>query len=81
MYALYSNNIVMYVLYNNSIAIKHCCNNIGVMRSLYNNTMNQQTMILFSDLGTPDGFRHMDGFGSHTFKVRTFQIHSIMYNS
>ena len=28
-----------------------------------------QTMIVFSDLGTPDGYRHMNGFGSHTFKM------------
>ena len=27
-----------------------------------------QVTILFSDRGTPDGFRHMDGFGSHTYK-------------
>lgn len=27
-----------------------------------------QVMILFSDRGTPDGFRHMHGYGSHTFK-------------
>ncbi len=26
-----------------------------------------QVMRLFSNLGTPMGFRHMDGFGSHTF--------------
>ncbi|PHV71579.1 catalase [Sporanaerobium hydrogeniformans] len=26
-----------------------------------------QVMRLFSNLGTPKGFRHMDGFGSHTF--------------
>lgn len=26
-----------------------------------------QVMRLFSDLGTPKGHRHMDGFGSHTF--------------
>lgn len=26
-----------------------------------------QVMRLFSNLGTPDGFRHMNGFGSHTF--------------
>jgi catalase len=26
-------------------------------------------MRIFSDLGTPDGFRKMDGFGSHTFKL------------
>ena len=25
-----------------------------------------QVTILFSDRGTPDGYRHMDGFGSHT---------------
>lgn len=28
-----------------------------------------QVMILFSNAGTPYGFRHMDGFGSHTFKL------------
>ncbi|KAF1603073.1 UNVERIFIED_CONTAM: Catalase, partial [Eudyptes robustus] len=28
-----------------------------------------QFMFLFSDRGTPDGFRHMDGFGSHTYKL------------
>ncbi|MCA0452690.1 MAG: catalase [Chloroflexi bacterium] len=26
-----------------------------------------QVTILFSDRGTPDGYRHMDGFGSHTY--------------
>lgn len=26
-----------------------------------------QIMRVYSELGTPDGFRHMDGFGSHTF--------------
>jgi len=26
-----------------------------------------QVTMLFSDRGTPDGYRHMDGFGSHTF--------------
>ena len=26
-----------------------------------------QVTILFSDRGTPDGYRHMDGFSSHTF--------------
>jgi catalase len=25
--------------------------------------------MLFSDRGTPDGYRHMDGFGSHTFSM------------
>ncbi|HEY8706461.1 MAG TPA: catalase [Burkholderiaceae bacterium] len=28
-----------------------------------------QVTILLSDRGTPDGFRHMDGFGSHTFSL------------
>ncbi|KAJ1903941.1 catalase A, partial [Tieghemiomyces parasiticus] len=28
-----------------------------------------QVTILFSDRGTPDGFRHMHGYGSHTFKL------------
>lgn len=28
-----------------------------------------QVCFLFSDRGIPDGFRHMDGFGSHTFKM------------
>ncbi|XP_026681853.1 catalase-like, partial [Diaphorina citri] len=28
-----------------------------------------QTMILFSDRGIPDGYRHMNGYGSHTFKL------------
>lgn len=27
-----------------------------------------QVSFLFSDRGTPDGYRHMHGFGSHTFK-------------
>lgn len=27
-----------------------------------------QTTVLFSDRGTPDGYRHMNGYGSHTFK-------------
>ena len=27
-----------------------------------------QVTILFSDRGTPDGYRHMHGYGSHTFK-------------
>ncbi|WP_109095737.1 catalase [Azospirillum sp. TSH64] len=34
--------------------------------SLSPETMHQLT-ILFSDRGTPRGYRHMDGFGSHTF--------------
>nr|UCR60994.1 catalase [Aphelinus asychis] len=28
-----------------------------------------QVMILFSDRGIPDGHRHMNGYGSHTFKL------------
>ena len=28
-----------------------------------------QLLRVFSDLGTPDGYRHMDGFGSNTFKM------------
>lgn len=28
-----------------------------------------QVTILFSDRGTPDGYRHMHGFGSHTFSM------------
>jgi len=27
-----------------------------------------QVSVLFSDRGTPDGYRHMNGYGSHTFK-------------
>jgi catalase len=32
-----------------------------------------QVTILFSDRGTPDGYRHMDGFGSHTFSMLNAQ--------
>lgn len=28
-----------------------------------------QLSFLYSDRGTPDGFRHMNGYGSHTFKL------------
>jgi catalase len=28
-----------------------------------------QVTILFSDRGTPDGYRHMDGFGSHAYSL------------
>jgi catalase len=28
-----------------------------------------QISFVFSDRGTPDGFRHMNGYGSHTFKL------------
>lgn len=36
--------------------------------SLRPETVHQQS-ILFSDRGTPDGYRHMNGYGSHTFKT------------
>ena len=32
-----------------------------------------QVTILFSDRGTPDGYRHMDGFSSHTFSLINHQ--------
>jgi catalase len=28
-----------------------------------------QVSFLFSDRGTPFGYRHMNGYGSHTFKL------------
>jgi hypothetical protein len=28
-----------------------------------------QVLVIFSDLGTPDGYRYMNGFGSNTFKM------------
>lgn len=28
-----------------------------------------QTLFLFGDRGIPDGYRHMNGYGSHTFKI------------
>lgn len=41
-----------------------------------------QLMRLFSNLGTPDGFRHMDGFGSHTFMwyISPTDYHWIKYH-
>jgi catalase len=36
--------------------------------SLSPESLHQVTM-LFSDRGTPDGYRHMDGFSSHTFSL------------
>ena len=36
--------------------------------SLNPESLHQVTM-LFSDRGTPDGYRHMDGFGSHTYSM------------
>jgi catalase len=37
-------------------------------RSKAPESLHQVTM-LFSDRGTPDGYRHMHGFGSHTFSL------------
>ena len=34
----------------------------------YSPEAQHQIMILFSDRGTPVGFRHMNGYSSHTFK-------------
>lgn len=31
--------------------------------------LSPQVSFLFSDRGTPDGYRHMNGYGSHTFKM------------
>jgi len=28
-----------------------------------------QVMFLFGDRGIPNGYRHMNGYGSHTFKL------------
>lgn len=36
--------------------------------SLHPESLHEVT-ILFSDRGLPDGYRHMDGFGSHTFSM------------
>ncbi len=36
--------------------------------SLRPETLHQMSF-LFSDRGIPDGYRHMNGYGSHTFKV------------
>ncbi len=36
--------------------------------SLHPESLHQVT-ILFSDRGIPDGYRHLDGFGSHTFSM------------
>jgi catalase len=41
-------------------------------RSLSPESLHQVT-ILFSDRGTPDGYRHMHGFGSHTFSTLNAQ--------
>ncbi len=36
-----------------------------------------QVTMLFSDRGIPDGYRHMDGFGSHTFSMINAQGESV----
>ncbi|CAM9571808.1 unnamed protein product [Pylaiella littoralis] len=36
-----------------------------------------QVSFLFSDRGTPDGYRHMNGYGSHTFKNVNAQGHAV----
>ncbi|CAH1101052.1 unnamed protein product [Psylliodes chrysocephalus] len=44
--------------------------------SLRTETMHQN-LFLFSDRGIPDGYRHMNGYGSHTFKLvnKDGQVH------
>jgi catalase len=44
-----------------------CANMFWDFLSLTPESIHQVT-ILFSDRGTPDGYRHMNGYGSHTFK-------------
>jgi catalase len=41
-----------------------------------------QITILFSDRGTPDGFRHMNGFSSHTYKWvnEKGEVHYVKYH-
>jgi catalase len=41
-----------------------------------------QVTILFSDRGTPDGYRHMDGFGSHTYSLvnEAGQLHWVKWH-
>lgn len=36
-----------------------------------------QVMFLFSDRGIPDGYRHMNGYGSHTFKLVNAQNEAV----
>lgn len=36
-----------------------------------------QVMILFSDRGTPDGWRFMHGYGGHTFKLVNKEGHPV----
>jgi len=39
-------------------------------------------MILFSDRGTPYGYRHMNGYGSHSFKWvnEAGEVHYVKYH-
>ncbi|KAI8875123.1 catalase [Backusella circina FSU 941] len=46
----------------------HDKNSVWDFFSLVPESLHQVT-ILYSNHGTPDGFRHMHGFGSHTFKL------------
>jgi len=41
-----------------------------------------QVTILFSDRGTPNGFRHMDGFSSHSYKWvnEAGDVHFVKYH-
>lgn len=48
----------------------HGCNNLGYFN--LNGRVSicvPQVSFLFSDRGIPDGHRHMNGYGSHTFKL------------
>lgn len=36
-----------------------------------------QVMFLFADRGIPDGFRFMNGYGSHTFKMINAKAESV----
>jgi len=56
-------------------------NNFWDFLSLTPESVHQVTY-LFSDRGTPDGFRHMNGFGSHTFKWVNVQneIHYVKFH-
>lgn len=36
-----------------------------------------QLMFTFSDRGTPDGYRFMHGYGSHTFKLVNHDNHAV----
>ena len=41
-----------------------------------------QVTILFSDRGTPDGFRHMNGYSSHAYKWvnEKGEVHYVKYH-